>query len=160
MKEIEHGTVTGYANSKCRCERCREKWAEYTRLQRADKARAKRYSTKYDLSLDQYFEMVLRQGNRCGVCRRPQENFERDFFVDHDHQTGAVRGLLCPGCNAGLGLLGDSADGVMNALEYLRQYQQPVVIDPELVPIELESEANGLELEQTEVTFVRVGPSR
>jgi hypothetical protein len=39
--------------------------------------------------------------------------------MDHDHGTGAFRGWLCTPCNAGIGLLGDNAEGVRRALQYL-----------------------------------------
>jgi hypothetical protein len=39
--------------------------------------------------------------------------------IDHDHKTGQVRGLLCSGCNTGLGHLGDDIQGLKRALEYL-----------------------------------------
>ena len=42
------------------------------------------------------------------------------FAVDHDHETGAVRGLLCNHCNRGIGLLGDSITNLENAIKYLQ----------------------------------------
>ncbi len=54
----------------------------------------------YGLSSDEYDAMLLRQNNRCGICN--VEFTERGIHrvhVDHDHDTGRVRGLLCRGCN-------------------------------------------------------------
>lgn len=42
-------------------------------------------------------------------------------MIDHDHETGRIRGLLCRPCNAGLGLLGDQDTRVQLALDYLRK---------------------------------------
>ena len=53
------------------------------------------------------------------------------FHVDHCHKTGEVRGLLCNNCNAGLGLLGDDLDGVMNIVYYLLQRDMHGVEIPE-----------------------------
>jgi hypothetical protein len=43
-----------------------------------------------------------------------------ELVVDHDHNTGAVRGLLCHSCNTGLGHLGDSVETLARALDYLQ----------------------------------------
>ena len=43
------------------------------------------------------------------------------LVVDHDHKTGAVRGLLCHNCNRALGLLQDSKENLMNCLSYLER---------------------------------------
>jgi hypothetical protein len=40
--------------------------------------------------------------------------------VDHDHETGAIRGLLCKHCNSSLGKLGDNLEGLMRAVDYLK----------------------------------------
>lgn len=80
---------------------------------------------KYGLTADQYDELVRSQGNACAVCgkRRPGESSARGWFhVDHDHQTGKVRGLLCCHCNWGLGNFGDSEDTLQKAIEYLRNH--------------------------------------
>lgn len=57
----------------------------------------------YGITLKDYNEMVTRQNKKCAICGRSQSEFPRRLFVDHDHKTGKVRGLLCPGCNLGLG---------------------------------------------------------
>jgi hypothetical protein len=58
---------------------------------------------KYGLTRGQY-DMLLRiQNGVCALCRRPPKNIR--LHVDHDHRTGAVRGLLCHRCNRGLGYI-------------------------------------------------------
>lgn len=56
------------------------------------------------------------RGNQCEVCHDTPNDGLR---VDHDHQTGAVRGLLCRNCNVALGLLKDSRERVGALLDYL-----------------------------------------
>jgi hypothetical protein len=64
------------------------------------------------------------QGGACALCRDPFDVETRRprtrFNVDHDHNTGEVRGLLCVRCNSALGVFGDGEEGVLRALAYLR----------------------------------------
>lgn len=60
--------------------------------------------------------MLAKQDNKCAICKRV---FEGIPFVDHDHETGQVRGLLCPVCNQFLGLIKDNPQALLN---YLNPY--------------------------------------
>ena len=72
----------------------------------------------YGIDAAEYEHMLEMQGGRCAICRaRPKS---KRLAVDHDHKTGAVRGLLCSMCNHdALGALHDSADIAWNAYVYL-----------------------------------------
>lgn len=70
--------------------------------------------SRYGITPAEKATMVKAQGNRCACC-----SWEKALVVDHDHVTGKVRGLLCHRCNVGLGLLGDSVEGIAQALRYL-----------------------------------------
>src|SRR5687768_14695899 len=61
---------------------------------------------EYGISVDQYKQMEREQGFSCGCCRTVLG--EGELYVDHCHDTGVVRGLLCQKCNSGIGLLGDT----------------------------------------------------
>lgn len=75
---------------------------------------------KYGLTLESYAALVESQGGVCACCRLPHRGKRtKRLFVDHDHATGKVRGLLCYHCNTGIGALGDNAEGVRRALDYL-----------------------------------------
>ena len=76
--------------------------------------RHRRYT--YGLRDDEYRSMVARQGGRCAVCAR----LTRPLYVDHDHRTGKLRGLLCDRCNRAIGHLQDSPGVCRAAAEYLR----------------------------------------
>lgn len=84
----------------------------YSAAQRACKLKA------YGLSLEAYDALHQGQGGVCATCRRPGRS-GWDLSVDHDHETGAVRGLLCGRCNAGIDLLREDAEVLGNAASYL-----------------------------------------
>lgn len=70
----------------------------------------------YGLSREQYDALMELQDSRCPICLGP---LTTRIYVDHDHDTGRVRGLLHNRCNGGLGLLGDSLENLRRAIEYL-----------------------------------------
>lgn len=72
--------------------------------------------SRFGITLQQLEKMSAEQGSKCAICRG-----DGVLAVDHCHSTGKVRGLLCGKCNKGLGLLGDTAEGLKNALRYLEQ---------------------------------------
>lgn len=72
---------------------------------------------KYKLSPLDHQALETRAGGCCEICGR-----ERPLHIDHDHQTGDVRGLLCISCNTALGKLGDTVEGLMRAIRYLSKY--------------------------------------
>lgn len=76
--------------------------------------------TKYGITIEQYNDLLAKQGGRCACCGADSPRGRGVYFpVDHCHETGAVRGLLCNPCNVGIGALGDNVEGVMRALTYL-----------------------------------------
>lgn len=83
------------------------------KAKKAAQARARNYG----LTPEAYAALLERADGRCEMCR---EVLKR-ICVDHDHTTGAVRGLLCNGCNGALGRLGDNEAGLLRALAYLRR---------------------------------------
>ena len=71
---------------------------------------------------DQEYERFLsEQDGVCAICLKPCQTGQR-LSVDHDHVTGAVRGLLCRRCNSGLGHFQDSLDLLKKALMYLERF--------------------------------------
>lgn len=89
---------------------------------RPEERRRRSLRQKYGMEPEQYDALLIAQDGRCAICRRfpTSENSRYGIlFVDHDHTTGAVRGLLCDQCNRGIGLLQDNPDIVMAAAAYL-----------------------------------------
>ena len=73
---------------------------------------------------ERFDEMLAEQGGRCAICSTtdPGQSHGR-MSIDHDHSTGAVRALLCHGCNAGLGNFKDDPDALEAAARYLRAHR-------------------------------------
>lgn len=71
----------------------------------------------YGISLDEYERLLEKQNGVCAVCGKPPNG--RRLHVDHDHRTGAVRGLLCSGCNVALGAVDDSPSILQRLINYL-----------------------------------------
>ena len=82
---------------------------------------------KYGIDEPTYREMLEQQGHRCAICGREEtaRTNGRDvdhLSVDHDHATGAIRELLCSGCNKGLGCFRENPAILEAAAEYLRRH--------------------------------------
>jgi hypothetical protein len=89
----------------CYCKPCRSK-----------RNREWRFLREYGLTPDAHRALLDSQGGLCAICQeRPAEH------VDHDHMTGAVRGVLCFPCNAALGQLQDRVDLMRTAIDYLER---------------------------------------
>jgi hypothetical protein len=76
---------------------------------------------RYGITPEDYDERLASQGGRCAICRttEPSGKANSYFHVDHDHETGVVRGLLCGRCNGALGLFGDDVANLLRAADYL-----------------------------------------
>jgi hypothetical protein len=75
----------------------------------------------YNISAGQYRELIQLQENKCAICK--SSNGDKRLCVDHCHDTGEVRGLLCHTCNRSIGLLNDDVDLLTNAINYLKKDQ-------------------------------------
>jgi hypothetical protein len=77
----------------------------------------------YGLTVADYAQLCERQNNKCAICTCTETKIvngqEQRLSVDHDHDTGAVRGLLCSKCNSGLGLFRDDVALLNAAAVYL-----------------------------------------
>lgn len=96
-------------------------WSEANQEKRRRSSFASRMWTKYGLSVDQYDELLFLQDGKCAICRHTCRTGNR-LAVDHCHETGKVRGLLCLCCNTALGKFGDDPDKLEAAASYLRKH--------------------------------------
>lgn len=83
----------------------------------ARKAWERSLKRKYGITADQYQQMLEEQGGVCAICKTPPTN--RKLVVDHCHQSGVVRGLLCNHCNSMLGFSRDKLAVLVALNEYL-----------------------------------------
>lgn len=76
---------------------------------------------KYGLTLEAFEELWEAQDGACAICKKKLQTNNRGVSIDHNHETGFVRGLLCNPCNTGLGLLRDSISLLNSAVSYLEE---------------------------------------
>ena len=106
------------------CKACR---AVYFRGRRSPKVLYSKYKSnllnKYGMKIEALQYWTDKQKGCCACCGVslivPESPHQ--FCIDHDHETLRVRGLLCKSCNTGIGLLGDSLQGLQKAQKYLRE---------------------------------------
>jgi Recombination endonuclease VII len=98
-------------------ERYNNRQREYKRA-RPGLERAGHLRRKFGLTTDEFEEMVRQQGGVCAICGRAPKTGKR-LHVDHDHDTGEVRGLLCFSCNVGVGNLGNDIERLQRTVDYL-----------------------------------------
>ena len=106
----------------------KEVYLENTRRYREnnpERVEAARLQRLYGLSLAEKEKMLAAQGGVCACCGSTNDGYRRSstLAVDHDHNTGQIRGLLCHACNLGIGNLGDNLQGVYQAVNYLQKRQ-------------------------------------
>ena len=105
-----------------RCKLCNTAQAAAWRKQNPDRYLDRYLRRKYGISLVHYRMFLMEQNGRCAVCHRTPEEVggrHKLLDVDHNHQTGEVRGLLCTDCNRAIGMLSDDPARLRAAAAYL-----------------------------------------
>jgi hypothetical protein len=99
-----------------------KRW-EHNKERMRDRSRER----KFDLTPGQYAEMLDAQGGVCAICGKAETSTwrgtVRSLAVDHSHETGDNRLLLCANCNMALGLFGDDPNRLLAAAAYLIQHE-------------------------------------
>lgn len=118
--------ATGWLRSgrykSCGCysaDMARTRLTKHGRSKQYDYERAGHVRRKFGLSEDQYNNMIDEQDGKCLICGYEFGQKKGDIHVDHCHDSGDVRGLLCDKCNRGLGYFRDSPEILINAANYL-----------------------------------------
>lgn len=84
------------------------------------------YKKNHGISLDEVEAMEANQ-NGCAICGGPPVGRRNQYHLDHCHETGKVRELLCHHCNLLLGNAKDNPDVLRNAVEYLEKHARSTV---------------------------------
>lgn len=107
-----------------RCKRCN---SDNQRIFQATRTYEQKRDTflrnYYGITLAEYNLILESQGFRCAICKDDNIKIGRkkEFYVDHDHATGRVRGILCHGCNSGIGMFKESLSIIESAAEYMKK---------------------------------------
>jgi hypothetical protein len=111
---VDNRSKSGYQT---RCKDCQAA----VKKEMAAYYRGKHLEYKYGMTHEQYESMLEEQDHKCAVCGIEEKYAENSrLCIDHNHDTGQVRGLLCKKCNQAIGLLQDNADFCDSAGKYLR----------------------------------------
>ena len=90
--------------------------------------RKRHLKRKYNISLEEFNQMILDQNNLCAICNKPESRIHNKtnelqyLSVDHCHKTGKIRKLLCDRCNLMLGKYNDSIELFELAVKYLKSF--------------------------------------
>lgn len=110
-----------YANDKKYRDYVNKKVKEYR--DRDPLHKIKKRIRNHGITIDDYNNMLIEQDNKCAICKSSKSNTKLTnvFYIDHDHKTGKVRGLLCNKCNFALGQFNDDISILQNAIKYLKR---------------------------------------
>lgn len=85
---------------------------------------------RYGLSEENFEAMLSAQGGHCAICGTDTPHGRGAWHVDHDHLSKKVRGLLCTGCNLGIGHLQDDVGILRAAISYLERSATRLLTNP------------------------------
>lgn len=120
LRSTENTYITPKGAKQCRVCRQLSKSAYYAKNREREILYSKNRSrlTTFGVTENQWLTMLVLQDCKCAICTDELYG-DKYTHVDHDHETDAVRGLLCHHCNTGIGLLRDSPDVLRAAISYL-----------------------------------------
>lgn len=121
---------------KCHCKECaikdaaeynkkhsehrRKYMRNYNKINR-EKIKYRQIKRVYGITKKEYLRKIAEQNNSCSICKTTFENTKVN--VDHDHETGVVRDLLCLKCNNALGCINDDPKIAMKLIKYLNKWK-------------------------------------
>jgi len=119
--------VCKYAQFKANPNRVKNN-SKYQKTSKGRISARKNVLKQYGLALEDYEKMFSNQGGACMICLRPESATHggkiKNLCVDHCHESGRTRDLLCSGCNVALGRIEDNIDTLKAMIEYLERWSQ------------------------------------
>ena len=107
-----------------RCKECTKAYSRQWKKDNPEAHRSHNLKYAYGITTEQYGLILQEQNYQCMICKADQCNTGQNFAVDHDHKTGAVRGLLCQACNTALGKFKDNPELLRRAARYLEVFDE------------------------------------
>lgn len=102
------------------CKTCSsEESSKYDSYKNWYKSKDNRLRKRYGISEDDFKQILAEQQHSCAICKTIEVGHHGTLCVDHNHETGEVRGLLCHSCNSALGLFKDNPDNLIEGFKYL-----------------------------------------
>lgn len=77
---------------------------------------------RYGINYQDYLNILKNQGDCCAICKLPKEQYHKNFAIDHCHNSGDVRGILCNNCNVGIACFNDNPNILLKAIDYIAKY--------------------------------------
>ena len=125
--DLFYNSISSGDGKGSRCKPCdsiaRKQWTTNNPAKAKQSSRNRGVLHKYGITQDKYLAMFKQQDGKCAICSTT-DNKGKSFSIDHCHETGTIRGLLCNQCNRGIGMLGDTASTVLLAYEYLKGFEK------------------------------------
>jgi hypothetical protein len=112
-----------YLNNKDRLNMINKQYY-YDNREKALAAAWEKNITKFGMTIDEYYALEKKQNGRCAICKTDRPGGRGRWHIDHNHETGQVRGLLCQKCNMGLGLLEHNYERLVRAHQYLLDHPE------------------------------------
>lgn len=113
---------------------CRNKgsvaWAK-RKITLARKKAEKRGHTGFTCTPQEYLKLWRDSGDCCQLCGIHENETQQGYLcVDHCHDTGRIRGILCGACNSGIGMFAESETRMQKAIDYLRKHKEATSTSP------------------------------
>jgi hypothetical protein len=102
--------------------RCKQCCYEKNKANYWSTGRERYLISRYGLDKQKWTALFESQKSRCACCGTSSPDATRGWHTDHDHKTGAVRGILCAGCNTAIGQSNENPSRLLSMVDYLRRH--------------------------------------
>lgn len=111
-----------YQNNKEQARACITRWKKSHPINTKRSQLKQNLKRAYGITIEEYDAMLMAQGGLCLICHTDSPGGRGRFNVDHDHDTGKIRGLLCQSCNIAIGHMREDPKRLRSAADYLEYH--------------------------------------